>query len=108
MKECLQSELYILLPRMGFAGAVELFFIVAATDQIGAAALAQKVREQLDLSDQIQHAGLTHSTSYRFLKADAIQRSLSESMENYLETMAVEVQELMNEEISRRMVSNGQ
>jgi Histidine kinase-, DNA gyrase B-, and HSP90-like ATPase len=108
LKECLQSELYILLPRMGFAGAVELFFIVAATDQIGAAALAQKVREQLDLSDPIQHAGLTHSTSYRFLKADAIQPSSSESIENYLETMTVEVQELMNEEISRRTVSHGQ
>jgi signal transduction histidine kinase len=108
LKECLQSELYILLPRMGFAGAVELFFIVAATDQIGAAALAQKVREQLDLSDQIQHAGLTHSTSYRFLKADAIQPSSSGSIENYLGTMTVEVQELMNEEISRRTVSHGQ
>jgi hypothetical protein len=108
LKECLQSELYILLPRMGCAGAVELFFIVAATDQIGAAALAQKVREQLDLSDQIQHAGLTHSTSYRFLKADAIQPSSSESIENYLGAMTVEVQEFMNEEISRRTVSHGQ
>jgi hypothetical protein len=52
-----------------------ILLIVAATDQIGAAALAQTVREQLDLSDQIQHAGLTHSTSYRLLKADAIQQT---------------------------------
>jgi signal transduction histidine kinase len=108
LKQCLQPELYILLPRMGFAGAVELFFILAATDQIGAAALVQKVREQLDLSDQIQHAGLTHSTCYRFLKSDAIQPSSSESIENYLGTMTVEVQEFMNEEISRRTVSHGQ
>jgi len=108
LKQCLQSELYILLPRMGFAGAVELFFILAATDQIGAAALAQRVREHLDLSDQIQHAGLTHSTFYRFLEADAIQPSSRESVENYLGTMTVEVQEFMNEEISRRTVSHGQ
>jgi hypothetical protein len=108
LKQCLRSELYILLPRMGSAGAVELFFIVAAADQIGAAALAQKVREQLDLSDQIQHAGLTDSTSYRFLKAGAILPSSSESTENYLGTMTVEVQELINEEISRRTVSHGQ
>jgi hypothetical protein len=95
---------------MGFAGAVELFFIVAATDQIGAAAVAQRVREQLDLSDQIQHAGLIHSTSYRFLKGanDAIQPSSRESIESYLGTMTVEVQELMNEEISRRIMSHGQ
>jgi signal transduction histidine kinase len=109
LKQCLQSELCILLPRMGVAGAVELFFIVAATDQIGAAALAQRVREQLDLSDQIQHAALIHSTSYRFLKGanDAIQPSSRESIENYLGTMTVEVQELMNEEISRRIMSHG-
>jgi hypothetical protein len=62
----------------------------------------------LDLNDQIQHAGLTHSTSYRFLKAGAIQPSSGESTENYLGTMTVEVQELMNEEISRRTVSHGQ
>jgi signal transduction histidine kinase len=109
LQHCLHSDLDILLPRMGFAGAVELFFILAA-DQMGAAALAQRIQEQLDSSDRIQQAGLIHSTSYRFLKVtrDAMNPSLSESMENYLETMAIEVQELMNDEISRRIVSNGQ
>ena len=43
-----------------------------------------------------------------FSKADAIQPSSSESIENYLGTMIVEVQEFMNEEISRRTVSHGQ
>jgi signal transduction histidine kinase len=108
LKQCLQPELCLLLPRMGSADAVELFFIVAATDQIGAASLAQKVREQLDSSEQIQHAGLIHSTSYRFLKAGTFQHSSSASIENYLRTMTVEVQELMNEEISRRAVTYGQ
>jgi signal transduction histidine kinase len=108
LRKCLQFEVYILLPKMGVAGAAELFFVVAATDQIGAAELAQKIGEQLDLSDRIQHAGLIHSTSYRFLKADAIHPSSSESTENYLGTMTVEVQELMNEEILRRTVSHGQ
>jgi signal transduction histidine kinase len=110
LQQCLHSELHVLLPRMGFAGAVELFFVVAATDEIGAAALTQGIREQLDSIDHIRHAGLVHSTSYRFLRpsTDGIEQTLSESMENYLEKMAVAVQELMNQEISRRIVSYGQ
>ena len=110
LQQCLHSERHVLLPRMGFSGAVELFFIVAATDEIGAEALAERIRKQLDLSEQIGLAGLIHSTSYRFLHGneDAIKREPNESMETYLEEAAVEVQELMNEEILRRIGRDGQ
>ncbi len=110
LQQCLHSERDVLLPRMGFSGAVELFFIVAATDEIGAEALAERIRKQLDLSEQIGLAGLIHSTSYRFLHGneDAIKREPNGSMETYLEKAAVEVQELMNEEILRRIGRDGQ
>jgi Histidine kinase-, DNA gyrase B-, and HSP90-like ATPase len=110
LQQCLHSERDVLLPRMGFSGAVELFFIVAATDEIGAEALAERIRKQLDLSEQIGLAGLIHSTSYRLLHGneDAIKREPNESMETYLEKVAVEVQELMNEETLRRIGRDGQ
>jgi signal transduction histidine kinase len=103
LQRCLHSDLDVLLPKMGFAGAVELFFIVARTDRIGGEAISKRIREQLD--DHIQQIGLTISTSYRSL--DAIKRNASESTEDFREKVATNIQELMNEEISSRMVENG-
>jgi signal transduction histidine kinase len=103
LRRCLYSDLDVLLPKMGFAGAVELFFIVARTDRIGGEAISKRIREQLD--DHIQQIGLTISTSYRSL--DAIKRNASESTEDFREKVATNIQELMNEEISSRMVENG-
>jgi hypothetical protein len=95
---------------MAVAGAVELFFMVAATGPMGAEELAQRIREQLDSSEHIQQAGLTHSTSYRLLEVtkNAIKPNPNESMKDYLEKVAVELKELLQAEISRRIVKNGQ
>jgi hypothetical protein len=90
---------------MGSAGAAELFFIVAMTDRIGGEAITKRIREQWDGCDDLQQAGLTFLTFYRSL--DTIKRSASESMEDFLERVAGQIQELMNEEISSRMVENG-
>jgi signal transduction histidine kinase len=103
LQRCLYSDLDVLLPKVGFAGAVELFFIVAITDGIGGAAISKRIREQLD--KHIQQGGLTLSTSYRSL--EAIKRNASESMEDYREKVATNIQELIHEEISSRMVENG-
>jgi signal transduction histidine kinase len=105
LQRCLHSDLDVLLPKMGSAGAVELFFIVAITDGIGGEAITKRIREQLDLCEHIQQAGLTLSTSYRSL--EAIERNASESMEDFLEKAATKIQELMNQEISSRMVAHG-
>jgi signal transduction histidine kinase len=106
LQRCLHSDLDVLLPKMGSAGAVELFFIVAATDQIGGEAITKRIREQFDDFEQIQRAGLTLLTSYRAL--ETIKRNKNESMKDFLEKAATQIQELMNEEISLRMVINGQ
>lgn len=105
LQRCLHSDLDVLLPKMGFAGAVELFFIAAITDGIGGEAITKRIREQLDGCEHIQRAGLTISTSYRSL--EAVKPNASESMEDFLEKVATKIQELMNEEISSRMVGNG-
>jgi hypothetical protein len=102
LQGCLHSHLDVLLPKMGVAGAVELFFIVAMTDAIGGEAISKRIREQLH--DHVEQAGLTLSTSYQSL-APARQNS-GESIEDFLEHLASGVQELINVEISSRRMVN--
>jgi signal transduction histidine kinase len=102
LQRCLHSHLDVLLPKMGVAGAVELFFMVAITDAIGGEAISKRIREQLD--EHVQQAGLTLSTSY---KSVAIaKRNSSESIEKPLEQLAAGIQELINVEISSRRMVN--
>ena len=105
LQRCLHSDLDILLPKMGVAGAVELFFIVAITDEIGGEAITKRIRERSDDSAHIRQAGLHLSASYRLL--ETTKRNPSESMEDFLEKVATKIQELTNEEISSRMVESG-
>src|ERR1700675_3379055 len=62
LRGCLYSDLDVLLPKMDSAGPVELFFVVALTDEIGGEAISKRIRKQLDCSERFQQAGLTHST----------------------------------------------
>jgi signal transduction histidine kinase len=101
----LYSDLDILLPKMDSAGPGELFFIAAITDGIGGEAISNRIRRKLDSSDGLRQAGLTHSTSYRHL--EPIKRSSTESKEAFLDRVATDIQELMNEEILARQVRNG-
>ena len=102
LQRCLHSHLDILLPKMGVAGAVELFFMVAITDAVGGEAISKRIREQLH--DHVEQAGLTLSTSYHSLTP--AKRYPGESIEDFLEQLASGVQELINLEIeSRRMVN---
>jgi nitrogen-specific signal transduction histidine kinase len=106
LQRCLHSDLDVLLPKISSAGSVELFFIVASTDEIGGKAITKRIQEQLDGSGQIQRAALTVSTTYRSIEATA--PNASESTEDALEKTSDRIQELMDEEISLRMVANGQ
>jgi signal transduction histidine kinase len=102
LQSCLHSTLDVLLPKMGVAGAVELFFIVAITDEVGAEAISKRIREQL--SEHVQHANLTLSTTYR--SCGPAKGTSSDSTEDCLEKLAGDIQELMNDEISSRMVEH--
>jgi signal transduction histidine kinase len=101
----LYSDLDILLPKMDSEGPAELFFIVAFTDGIGGEAICKRIRKQFDKSERLGQAGLTHSVFYRSL--EAIKRNSSESEEDFLKRVAVDIQQLMNEEISARQVTHG-
>ncbi len=105
LQRCVHSDLDILLPKMGPAGATELFFILAITDEIGGEAITKRILERMEDYEHIQKAGLTTSTSYR--SVEAVKRNASESMRDFVEKVAAQIQELMDEEISSRMVKNG-
>jgi len=105
LQQCLYSDLDVLLPKMEFAGAEELFFIVAITDEIGGEAITKRIREQLDGYEPIESAGLTFSISCRSL--ETAKQGASELLEDSLEKVVTKIQELMNEEISSRLVENG-
>jgi hypothetical protein len=105
LRGCLYSDQDILVPKTDFAGPAELFFIVAITDEIGGEAICQRIRKLLDSSESLRQAGLTHSTSYRSL--EAIKRNPTESMGTYVQRVATDIEELMNEKISARQVRNG-
>jgi len=105
LQRCLYSDLDILLPKTSFAGAAELFFIVAITDGLGGEAITKRIRKQLDSCEHIKQSGLIVSGSYQSL--EPIERNASESMEDFLENVATKIQERINEEISSRMVKHG-
>ena len=105
LQRCVHSDLDILLPKMGLAGATELFFIVAITDEIGGEAIAKRIQERMDDFEHQQKAGLTTSTSYRSL--EAIKRYTNESMKDFVKKAANQIQDLLNEEISSRTVTSG-
>src|SRR6202022_2686443 len=91
LRRCLYSDLDVLLPKTSFAGAAELFFIVAMTDGLGGEAITKRIRKQLDSCEPIKQAGLIVSTSYQSL--GPIERRGRESMEDFLEKVATKIQE---------------
>jgi len=102
LQHCLHSDLDVLLPKMGAAGGVELFFVIALTDSIGGEAISKRIRERLQ--EHVQRAGLTVSTSYQFLPP--VKRKSTESIEEHLERLGAGIQELIDVETSSRMVVN--
>jgi signal transduction histidine kinase len=105
LQRCLHCDQDVLLPKMTPMGAVELFFIVANTDELGAEAITKRIRERLGKSETMRNAGLTYETSYRPLGmvpgTEREQRKMSH------ETVTNKILEVVNEEISLRMVQNG-
>jgi signal transduction histidine kinase len=105
IQRCLHSDLDVLLPKMGSAGAVELFFVVAATDKMGGKAVAKRIQEELNGPELVLLTGLATSTSYRTFEGAY---RTAESTQNILEERADQIQDLINEEISSRMANNAQ
>jgi signal transduction histidine kinase len=102
---CMHSELDVLLPKMGTPAATEFFFIVAATDEIGGEAITKRARQRLSRYGQGQ-PGLTYTVSYRVMRPT--NRIPNESVEDYTERMAMTIQEMVDEEGSRKVTTIAQ
>jgi signal transduction histidine kinase len=105
LRRCLHSAQDVLLPKMGSAGAAELFFIVAATDLAGGESLTKRIRGLFDDRDPVEMAGLTLVTSCRSVEID--QRGQGDSIGRPFEIVARTIHTLIDEELSSRMVVNG-
>jgi len=104
LQRCLHSDVDVLLPKIGSAGAAEFFFIVAMTDQIGGEAIAKRIQEQMDGSEYVRQAGLTYSTSYRVV--ETIRQNIRESTDEFGKKVATQILELINNEIASRRIRN--
>jgi signal transduction histidine kinase len=104
LSRCMHSDLDVLLPRMGPAAGTELFFMVAVTDEIGGEAITRRVRERLAKCDL--ERGLTYSVSYRLLRP--ANRNANELMEDFVERIAIDIQELVDDVISAKAGKNEQ
>jgi hypothetical protein len=96
LQRCLHSDLDVLLPKIGPAGDVELFCIVAVTDQIGGDAIIRRIHRRMDRSDYVQHAGLIVTTSYRLL--GSVEVDVSEASPGPVSRMSGKIQEFLAQE----------
>jgi hypothetical protein len=106
LQRCLRSDLDVLLPMAETTRASEIFFLVAFTNEIGGEAIQKRIRQQWEACPDIQQADLTLTTSYKSF--GSVDRINAESMDNSVETIAAQLQQLMDEEISTRKVIHGQ
>jgi signal transduction histidine kinase len=97
LQQCLYVDRHALLPRMGASGGVELFFVVAAGTEPEVRELAARIDRQISCNESLEPSGIRLSTSLWFLKSGG-----------NLETLAAEVQQHVDQEISQRMVRDGQ
>jgi sigma-B regulation protein RsbU (phosphoserine phosphatase) len=104
LQGCLHSDLDVLLPRIGTSGAVELFFIVAVTDQIGAEAIVARIQRRMGRSEYVQQAGLIVSTSSQLLAMP--ETDANESSDHSAAKMSGQIQELIDFALTSRKMAH--
>jgi hypothetical protein len=95
LRQCLFADVDVLLPRMGRFAADEWAFVAAFTDATGAAALAGRVRGQLE-RDRRSSERSNVSVSYRMLEPPPVAPDASE--EAVVASMAAMFESSMNED----------
>jgi signal transduction histidine kinase len=105
LRRCMHSEQDVLLPKMGSAGAAELFFVAVATDPKGCESLTRRIRQQFDERELTQKAGLVLSTSCH--SVETAQQNRDNPRGASFEWVTAMFQTLVNEELSSRIAANG-
>jgi signal transduction histidine kinase len=102
----LRCEYDVLLPKIGAPTATDLFFIVAIADEAGGHAIVQRVREQLRRFRQMQGAELPFSVSHHLLPLAKV--PAAESGQSLIDKVSASIQDLINDEITKRTILNEQ
>jgi signal transduction histidine kinase len=100
LRNCLEPDLQVLLPRMGSAGATELFFIVSGARGIGGEAIAQRIRERIAASEYVRQMGLYFAVVHRSIRP--IEKNWLEGNEGRVGQLVAAIQDSVNEEFSSR------
>jgi sigma-B regulation protein RsbU (phosphoserine phosphatase) len=94
LQQCLRPDTDVLLPNMDSMCVRELLFAVVYTQEHGAEVIKKRVRNQFQLCEQLQLAGITLTVSHSILPP--ISRKKDESMESFVEHVAAEIQDRIN------------
>ncbi len=94
LQQCIRPDTDVLLPDMGVDSGHKLFFMVAYTQPPGAEIIASRILRQLRDHDEFQSNEFTFNVSHSFLPE--IARGTGESMEMFLEQVAAEVLDHIN------------
>jgi signal transduction histidine kinase len=101
---CLNSDLDVLLPKIACVGTAEISFILAVTDLTGGEAIIKRIRRRLGRSEYFQQAGLSISTFCRLL--DASDSNPAESIDDSVAAMIIQIQVLIDSELTSRKVTH--
>jgi signal transduction histidine kinase len=104
LRGCLEPELEVLLPKMGSAGATELFFIVSGAPGIGGETIAKRIRDHIAPSEYMRQMGLQFGVSHRSVGTID---SRNEANKSRVGRLVAAIQERVNEELSSRVVEHG-
>jgi hypothetical protein len=99
---CLERELEVLLPKMGSAGATELFFIVSGVRGVSGEATAKRIRGLFVPSKYMRHMGLQFGLSHQ--SVGTIAGSGIDAIGSRVHQLVAEIQGRVDEELSSRMV----
>jgi signal transduction histidine kinase len=95
LQQCLRPDTDVLLPNMGVDGGHKLFFVFAYTQPPGAEIIGSRILGQLREHEEFQSNEFTFAVSHSFLPP--IARREDESMEMFVEQVAAEVRDHVND-----------
>jgi signal transduction histidine kinase len=101
---CLEPELEVLLPKMGSAGATELFFTVSGAPATHGVTLAKRLRDQIARTESIRPMGVQLDISNRMV--GTVKASTNETNESVVRRLVGEIQQRVGEELSSRRVQH--
>jgi signal transduction histidine kinase len=94
LQQCLRPDTDVLLPNLASTSECKLLFVVAYTQEQGAEVIGSRILSHFQRHEQLHAADFTFAVSHSFLPP--ITRDRNESMETFVEQVAVGLQDRIN------------